>query len=141
MALGLFLMVLLMAAVYLVAKKKGYIGTRTHKMPAEGMPENTAGRILGAADSLWHRHGSAHGYLHRNGSRSHLHVLLHLCRCVRLQGAETQHDPGDDQGVRNQHRRCYDHSKYLSRSSFPFQELPAYKHIMRNVQLFFSCFS
>ncbi len=30
---GLFLMVLLMAAVYLVAKKKGYIGTRTHKMP------------------------------------------------------------------------------------------------------------
>ena len=30
---GLFLMVLLMVAVYLVAKKKGYTGTRTHKMP------------------------------------------------------------------------------------------------------------
>ena len=30
---GLFLTVLLMVAVYLVAKKKGYIGTHTHKMP------------------------------------------------------------------------------------------------------------
>lgn len=30
---GLFLTVLLMVTVYLVAKKKGYIGTRTHKMP------------------------------------------------------------------------------------------------------------
>ena len=29
---GLFLTVLLMVTVYLVAKKKGYIGTRTHKM-------------------------------------------------------------------------------------------------------------
>lgn len=30
---GLFLTVLLMVTVYLVAKKKGYIGTHTHKMP------------------------------------------------------------------------------------------------------------
>ena len=39
-------------------------GLHRHTYPqdaAEGMPKNTAGRILGAADSLWHRHGPAHG--------------------------------------------------------------------------------